>query len=808
MVLLGLSCLPVVAQQITIRGVITDSVSKPVAFAGISVQGTSYGTAADSKGYFVLQLPQQLFPISLQISCLGYETRTIHINEQKTEHTINVRLSASYHDIDAVYIRGDIDRSSTLIRISSKEIEHIPSMGSSVEASIKTMPGVSSRSELSSQYSVRGGNFDENLLYINEVEVYRPMLVRSGQQEGMSIINPDMVSAVRFSSGGFHAAYGDRMSSVLDISYKKPQHNGGGITASMIGGSAFIEGLSKNKKLAHISGLRYRRSRYMLNSLRTEGEYNPEFFDAQSYITYDMTSKTEINLLGNIALNKYVFIPKSIDQAFGTYNSMYKLSVFYEGNEVDRFETYLGALTLQHKVNEQTEFSWINSAYSALETETFDILGEYLIDQVDNTIDPSAARDSAINIGIGAFRNHARNYLDAYVFSSALQGRYTAGRSDLTGGVKWQREYIYDDIHEWEIIDSTGYSLPYSDSEIHMMNSIIGKNTHISNRITAFTQISHSMDVRHGQWAYTAGARLSRWDMNNEWLVSPRATLSFKPSWEHDYLFRFSAGYYYQPPFYREMRFSDGSINKNIKSQKSVHFVLGSDHNLQLWNRPFKIIAEAYYKYLDNLIPYKIDNIRLRYAGKNMAKGYATGLDMKINGEFVKGTQSWASLSVMRTMEDIDGDYYINKKGETIRPGYYPRPTDQLINVGLFFQDYFPKYPSIRVHLTGYYGSRLPYSPPFSERYDNIFRIPPYRRVDMGISKVLKSEDSNIHSAIFSGIKSCWLSIEVFNLFNIRNTISYLWVKTISSGEYIPDMFAVPNYLTGRRINVKLTVKF
>jgi hypothetical protein len=560
--------------------------------------------------------------------------------------------------------------------------------------------------------------------------------------------------------------------------------------------------LSKNKRFTYNSGLRYRSSKYLLTTLDTKGEYNPVFVDFQTSLTYEINSVWSLQFLGNVSQNRFRFSPDSLVKAFGTYSGPLELRVFYDGSELDEYLTNFGAIALTYEPSAKHQVKYITSAFYTSEQETFDIEGAYLINEVDNSMNPGMS-DSAINIAVGAFHNHARNFLDAYVVSNTLKGTHNVLKGKLKWGVKWQYESVLDDIREWERIDSAGYSLPYSDTSVNMFKTVIAQNEMITHRFNSFLQHSYTYD----RFTLTAGVRASYWNFNKELLVSPRSTFSYLPKWKRNYLFRFSFGYYYQPPFYRELRFPNGEINKNIRSQKSLHYVLGFDRQIEIWERDFKWITEVYYKDMEGLIPYKIDNVRLRYAGANMAKGYAAGMDMKLHGEFVKGVESWMSLSLMQTKEDIIGDSYVLRSGETVEPGYYPRPTDQLINFGMFFQDYLPGNPTYKMNVTLYYGTGLPFTSPYSERYDLQFRMPAYKRVDVGFSKVLISQENAIGPST-SPFKSLWVGLEVFNLFDINNRISHIWIKTLSSTEFVPDVYAVPVYLTGRRLNVKVMMKF
>ncbi len=796
-------------QTSTLYGVIRDNQNNTVENANIIISNSTIGTSSDKMGRYLLQIPSET-QISLVISYLGFNTDTLPIFLKAGEKKImNHNLSEKTTLISTFTIQAERERTTSMVNITIEKHTMLPSVAGGIESVIKTLPGVSSNNELSSQYSVRGGNYDENLVYVNDIEIYRPFLIRSGQQEGLSFINPDMVSGLRFSSGGFDVAYGDKMSSVLDISYRKPNSWGGGSSLSFLGGDAYLEGISKNNKFTHITGVRYKTSQYLLKSLDVKGEYHPSFMDMQTYMTYTISDKTDIAFLGNIAQNKYTFIPEEQTTAFGTTQKTLKLRIYYDGSEVDKFATMLGALSLTHRPNKNLSIKWINSLYNASEQETFDIQGQYLINEVDQSSAPQTGSDSAMNLGVGTFLNHARNYLDATVFSSSLRGTQIAGLNRIRWEARYQREIIGDDLHEWQMLDSAGYSLPYSDQTIKLQEVAVAKNNLATNRLSGFIQESRNFSLNGRILTLVAGLRGAYWSFNDELNISPRASASFKPMWRRDYVFRFATGYYYQPPFYKEFRKSDGTINTNIKSQRSLHFVIGSDHSFTAWNRPFRFITEAYYKKMDNLIPYKIDNVRIRYSAENLASGYASGIDMKVNGEFVKGAESWFSLSFMNTKEDVKGDFHLDSLGNSTEIGSYPRPSDQLINFGLHFQDYFPNNPTWRMQLTFMYGSRLPYTSPYSKRYDDFFRMPPYRRVDVGLYKVIISDEvkpKNLNT--LKHIKGMWFGIEIFNLFNISNTISYLWVRTVSTDPSIPDMFAVPNYLTSRRLNVKFTIKF
>ena len=745
--------------------------------------------------------------VNIFFSCLGYDQSEFRINGTPGARIeINRILQVSSKAMEEVTISDELDRSGSITRIEIKTLDYLPTTTGGVEAILKTLPGVVSTSELSSQYSVRGGSFDENLVYVNDIEIFRPFLIRSGQQEGLSFINSDMVSSVKFSAGGFDASYGDRMSSVLDIIYRRPVQFAGTASISLLGGSLHLEGASRDKKFTHTSGIRYKTTRHLLSSMQTKGEYIPDFLDFQTFMTYAISDKIELSFLGNISDNRYKFIPESRSTDFGTFQDPLNLVIYYDGQEIDRFNTFTGAFTTLIRPSDELSFKFILSAFSSIEQEKFDIQGQYWINELDNTANSKTYGDSILNIGIGTFLNHARNRLNAYIYSASYIGLLSKNDNVTKWGIQWQHEIVNDRLSEWEMIDSSGYSIPYSDNKIMLNEVVKSSNLLISNRFTSYLQNTKRFEDENAVYYFNAGVRLSYWDLNQQLLFSPRISLSLKPFWKKNFMFRFAAGYYYQPPFYKEMRYPDGSLNRDIKAQKSVHFVAGSDLIFTAWERPFKFTTEVYYKHLTDIIPYKLDNVRIKYMGENKARGYATGLEMKLHGEFVPGAESWLSVSLMKTDEDIFDDYIYSENRE---PGYYPRPMDQRLNIGLYFQDYFPNRPDYKVHLNFLYGSGLPFSPPDNKRYDLVFRMPSYKRVDIGLSKSLKREDQVFgEKNPLNFFNDIWLNAEIFNLLGINNTISYLWVKTVYNQENMPGEFGVPNYLTSRRFNIRITARF
>jgi hypothetical protein len=791
-------------------GKITDLNGKPLEFVSIAILGSSGGATTDVHGNFELSVPSNKSLI-IVISSIGYIKETVSLQLASNERKLlNRSLNESTTLLPDVIVEDRQLRTTNLSRIDPKNAADIPSVSGGIETMIKTLPGVSSNNELSSQYSVRGGNYDENLVYVNDIEIYRPLLVRSGQQEGLSFLNSDMVSSILFSSGGFDARYGDKMSSVLDIQYKQPKSFGGSFSASLLGASAHVEGITKNHRFTYLMGVRQKSSQYLLKSLDTRGDYKTSFTDVQGLLTFDINEHLELSFLGNYARNIYNLTPTTRDSKFGTLDNPLRLFVVFDGLEADQFNNYMGALSLTYKPNKDALLKWTVSAFQSHESETYDIQGQYWIALLGNSGDSIEVIETK---GVGAYLNHARNYLDATVINAEHRGSISMKASYLQWGIKYQHENFIDKLNEWKMIDSTGYSIPYADGipgqvsengPLLLYESYLAKNTLTSNRLTGFLQNIFDLDGDSTRVSLTTGIRVNYWDLNKQLLASPRASLSFKPNWERDVVFRFSTGYYFQPPFYRELRDFQGNLNTSIKAQKSIHFVAGSDWNFRAWNRPFKYVTEIYYKFLDNIIPYEVDNVRIRYYAKNNARGYATGIDMRVNGEFVKGIESWASLSVMQTREDIKDDFYYDKDSVIHYPGYIPRPTDQRVNFGLFFQDYLPHNPSYKMHMTLMFGSRLPFGAPGTPRYKQTFRMPPYRRVDIGFSKQIKGEHSDLRpGSFFNNFKTIWLSAEIFNLLQVNNTVSYLWVT-----DYENQQFAVPNYLTSRQLNIKLQVEF
>jgi hypothetical protein len=816
-----------------LSGNVRDQENKPLELVNVAILGSTTGSVTDQSGNYVLIVPANQ-EITVDFSFIGYDSKRFRVNLQPGDkRELNVVLMMKYTELKSVEIKDKQVRSYNYVRLDPKEAKLIPTLSGGIETMLKTLPGVNSANELSSQYSVRGGNFDENLVYVNGIEIYRPFLIRSGQQEGLSFVNSTLVSGIIFSAGGWDAKYGDKMSSVLDITYRKPDSAAASVMLSLLGAEAHVEGLTKNKKFTFLTGARYKTNQYILKGLETKGNYQPKFVDVQGVLTYDVNKKIQLSALGYYSRNSYLLVPESRQTNFGTIQEAYRLNIYFDGQEVDRYRMYLGAFSLDYAPNPGLVLKFNVSGFNTKESETFDVRGQYWIGKLENAFGDEEFGNVTEVQGVGTFMDHARNYLDAGVISTEHKGSYIKNKNFFNWGLKYQHENIDDRLSEWELVDSAGYVIP--DPPVNIggitdpkepleLENVVKTDVSLStNRIMGYLQNTWDLLGDGRDLSITAGLRFHYWDYNGQFLLSPRASIAYKPMWQRDVVLRFSTGYYYQPPFYKELRDLQGNLNPEIRAQKSIHFVAGVDLNFLAWGRPFKFTTEAYYKYLDDLIPYIIDNVRIRYTAENNSHGYATGIDFKINGEFIKGTESWASLSFLKTMEDIKDDYYytyFNESGEKIipgytpdqtpvdsvrtEPGYIPRPSDQLVSFAIFFQDYLPLIPTLKVNLTLIFGTGLPFGAPDSPLYTHTLRYPPYRRVDIGFSKLLIGEKTKFKDKNpLRYIDNAWISLEVFNLFQISNTVSYIWVKDINNREY-----AVPNYLTPRQVNIKLIVEF
>lgn len=775
------------AQQKRCRifGAIKDEKGSPIELASVRIQGQPSTTLSNLNGSYSIYCTSH-DTITVVYSMIGYETRKRSIYNPQDSVRIDVMLPSFDASLGEAVVTGQQIQTGTMQKITPKDLKLSPSTtGNGVEEIIATQAGVSTHNELSSQYNVRGGSFDENCVYLNGVEVYRPMLVRSGQQEGLSIINPNMVESIGFSSGGFEARYGDRMSSVLDITYKRPEAFEASLSASMLGGGVYIGW--GNKYVSLMTSLRYKTTRYLLGSLDTNGEYNPNFLDYQAYFSWRPNRRWSLDIIGNISDNHYNFEPEDRETKFGTMQEAKSFKVYFDGKEEDAFRTFFGSTTLTRHFSPNTFLALQFSTFSTKEQETYDIQGEYWLNEAT----------SQEQLGVGTYMEHARNKLRAQVFNSGLRFRTKFTGHVLQAGFNWQRERIRENAREWEMRDSMGYSLPHNPDRLTLIYSQRSQNSINTNRFEAYVQDAWRFKTNIGLFNLTYGLRLSYWDWNKETLISPRASIGLMPSFSEKLTFRFATGVYYQAPFYKELRdttitggISTVQLNRNIKSQRSIHFVLGGDYTFRLMNRPFKFTTEVYYKALSKLIPYSVDNVRIVYYGHNMSKGYATGIDFKLFGEFVPGTDSWITFSVMSTKEKLHGQWL-------------PRPTDQRYNLSLYFTDYFPGTDRWKLALKAAFADGLPFGPPHTDRTKHKFRAPAYKRVDVGLSyRLIDNEDKHLHR-FGRHIKNAWLGLDAFNLLGIKNVNSYYWVTDITNTQY-----AVPNYLTGRQINVRLSIDF
>lgn len=809
LLLLTLSCVFILfstensgAQQLAnLSGKVTDEQGNPLFSASVGIEGTTLGTVTDEQGTFILKVPSGQ-SLDLIVYFLGYKTYTRFIQLQTGETLdLDIMLEPEVKVLEDVEVFGIRQRENTLVPIDIKSIDQLPNTSGNIEAIIKTLPGVASGNELSSQYSVRGGSFDENLVYVNDIEIYRPMLIQSAEQEGLSFVNPSLVSSIQFSAGGFNAEYGDKLSSVLDIRYKRPTEYGGSVSASLLGGSVHFEGASKNNKFTHITGIRYKSTEFLLKTLDTQGDYNPSFADAQTFLTYDLTKKLNLSILGNYATNRFHRQPLVRETEFGALQQSYTFLVYYEGQEKDHFDTYLGALSLDYQPIEQLSLKLTASGFRSDESITYDLLKQYWISLA--TQGSSGLRDSLINIGVGTLLEHARDYLSTTIYSLEHKGTLVTELGLTKWGIKAQQEIIDDEINEWQLLDSSGYSLPYSNEEVNLINVYKASNSLNNYRYSAFFQHTFKTKNNAGEFILTLGVRSQYWTYNRELTISPRGNLSYIPGGQPNISLHIASGMYHQPSFYKELRDHEGNLYPERKAQRAWHLVAGIDYNFQAWRRPFVFTSEIYYKQMTRIIPYKLDDVRLQYLPMYDAKAYAAGIDFRVYGEFVPGEESWFSLSLLRTYEDLYNDYIIHSDNTVEYPGYYRRPTDQWLNFSLFFQDYLPTNPNYKVHLMLNYGSGLSYSGPTDLRPSDVFTLDPYRRIDIGFSRLIVR---NTRTKL--GVKSIWISAEILNLLDARNKVSLDWVRTVESEYGVDVYFSVPNYLTGRIYNAKLTVNF
>jgi len=796
--------LGVLAQQGTIKGIVRAAEGNALELATVGVKGTTIGTQTNAAGEFILSVPSGK-EVEVIARYLGFKelSKKAKVASGQTI-TIDFVLEADPKQLNTVNVQGkregDTREQASTTTLDPRLTKNLPSAYGDFNKILVTLPGVSSNNELSSTYSVRGGNYDENLVYVNGIEIYRPFLVSNAQQEGLSFVNPDLVGNIEFSSGGWQPKYGDKLSSVLSIDYKKPTTFGATITGGLTGGAIHLESASKNKKVTYLLGLRHKNGQYLLQGLQTDGEYKPKFSDAQAYVSIDLakgvepTGKTTIGILTSIASNDYLVIPESRVTTFGTRQVPLRLFVGFDGREKMTYNTYQAGVNLAHQFTANYSSELILSGVESREREFRDIEAGYRICEMDNT---GNFEECQMVLGVGSEFNHARNALLARILTAETRNTWQIdNRNTLQFGFKVGSERIEDELDEYGFVDSADFVLP-----TYTLQSNLDLNTL---RYNAYLQ--HSIDLDSLK-TLTYGVRASYWDLNKEWLFSPRVQYSFITKRNPDLSFKAALGLYFQPPFYRELRDFDGILNPDLKAQKSVHAILGSDYLFKAWARDFKLTTELYYKHLTNVVPYDIDNVRLRYYARNNAKAYTAGLDVRVNGEFIKGAESWLSLGLMTTRENIEGDS-VNVYGANgavtgrVEQGYIRRPSDQLVNIGVFFQDHLPDNPTIRMYLNLVYGSGLPFGPPRQPEFRTAFSGKSYKRVDIGFSKVLILESDLINQNKFA-LESLWIGLEVLNIIGANNRVSYTYVSDMNGITY-----AVPNYLTGRRLNLRFVAKF
>lgn len=773
------------AQTFTLQGRVTDENNDPIEFASVSCLKQGKMTMTSLKGEYSMQL-HSVDSVVIKFSMIGYKAKTRILRRPRGKQTLQIVLHSDENQLGEVTITGKKIETGQMEDISKDHLKSLPSAsGNAVEELIQSQAGVSTHSELSSQYNVRGGSFDENSVYIDNVEIYRPFLVRSGQQEGISVINPDMVEKISFSTGGYEARYGDKMSSALNIKYRKPKKFEATASASMLGASAFV-GVS-NKKVSWSNGFRYKTTKHLLGSMDTKGEYSPTFIDYQTYLTYTPNKRWEIKLLGNISDNHYNFTPEDRETKFGTMENVKAFQVYFDGQEKDVFRTFFGAVGITRNFGEKTSLSLIASAFNTREQEKYDIQGQYWLTQTE----------TSENLGVGTYFQHARNYLKAHVESAKLLFKTKYKKHDIEGAFTFKKEKITENSVEYEMRDSSNYSIPHTGKDLYMIYSMRAKNVLDANRIEAYVQDAFRFTSNNEKTLYTLnyGVRLSHWSYTKETIVSPRVSLGIIPAFNENITMRFATGLYYQVPFFKELRdtttqngITYASLNSKAKSQRSIHFIAGFDYRFRMNNRSFKFTAEAYYKALGNLVPYSVNNVKVVYYGSNESSGHAAGIDLKLYGEFVPGTDSWLSLSLMNTSMKLNGKSI-------------PLPTDQRYAINLFFTDYFPGTDRWKMSLKLALADGLPFSAPHQELESNVFRAPAYKRADIGLSYRLLNNEGKQRKHI--QLRNVWLGAECLNLFGINNVNSYYWITDVTGGQY-----AVPNYLTGRQVNFRVTVDF
>lgn len=800
-----------IAQKATVRGVILDEFDQPI--PSVNITYSSSGTISDLDGYYLIEIKANQ-NVVLTYSHIGHKNVQVSLNLSNNEdYELNPVMKTDIEQIATVVISGrENKRIEGITTLSPEAIRRMPSAISGVTSLLTSLPGINNNNELSTQYAVRGGNYDENLVYVNEIEVYRPFLIRSGQQEGLSFVNDDLTSSVDFSAGGFQAKFGDKLSSVLDITYRKPTELQASLDASLLGASVSAGGISNDGKFTGIVGLRYRDNSLFVNAKETQTNFKPTFLDAQTYLSYKFNNKLEVGFLGNVAINKYSYKPLTRQTNFGTLADPIALLVFYDGQEEDKYDTYFGALKATYVASENYTAKFIGSIYHTKEQEYFDILAQYRLGEVDTSIGGENLGEVTFSEGIGSQLTHARNNLDALIVNVEHKGNATLGENEFEYGVKLTHEDIRDRVQEYEIIDSAGFSIrpPFIDyanlqpyepfiSEIVPYTNIRAQNDVQINRLSGYGQWSRRTIIGSSDLWLNAGVRAHNWSVSGQdiqsttqTVFSPRGQISIKPDWNRDMLFRLSAGVYHQPPFYRELRDSTGTVRPGVKAQKSIHLVLGNDYSFDLWDRPFTLNSEVYYKKLTDVNPYTLDNVRIRYRASNNAVAYAYGVDLRLAGEFVPGTESWISLGYLKTEENIDNR------------GYIFRPTDQRLKIGMLFQDYVKVVPNLKGYLNLQYNTGLPGgSPSYADPYNFQQRLPDYKRADLGVSYVLIDAQRQKDKGLLRHFKELTLGAEIFNIFDVQNSISNTFVRDV----YTKVQYSIPNYLSPRVFNVRLTAK-
>jgi hypothetical protein len=798
------------AQATSINGIVVDEKEKPLEFVTVGIEGTTIGASTDARGSYTLNNVPADRDIVVVFTYIGYIKQKLPVRvAQGTTKGISITLKKEATTLDEVVKTEERGREQVgMVQIDANKAKDMvgTNFGSGIETIVKTMTGTNN--ELTSQYNVRGGNYDENLVYVNDFEIYRPFLTRSGQQEGMSFINSDLVSNVNFSVGGFQARYGDKMSSVLDVNYKRPTGFSGRATLSLLGAGLSLQGASKNEKFIYLVGARHKSNQYLLQAQPTKGVYNPSFTDVQALLGYRFNGKWEMEVIANYARNRFNFFPEKATSSFGLVNKAFQMTVAYKGSEIDQFDSRFGGWSATYRPNEKLKLKLLASGFQTNEAETYDISGEYLFGELETDLGKNNFGQVKTYLGTGIIHNYARNYLEVNVGNIAHRGTYNAGKHFIHWGLDANTTTIADKLHEWERRDSAGYTQPALPYDLQMSKLFVSSSTFNYMRYSGYLQDNFRFSDSLGL-TMSVGVRFNYSTLNEEMLVSPRAQIAYKPRWKNDMIFKLGGGLYQQPPFYREMRDLNGVVNKDLKAQKSYHIVAGTDYNFIAAKRPFKFTTEVYYKGLWDIVPYEYDNVRIRYFGQNNAIGYVYGGELRIYGDIVKDATSWISVGLMNAREDVTDDKIVYKgvsgaDSATVEPGYIPRPTDQRFMLGMYFEDYFPKWKNFKMHLNLMYATGLPFGPPDNKRYGDTLRLPDYKRVDIGFSALLLKGEKHTDSKVMSAVKNMWFTAEIFNLLGIQNTLSYSWIQDQSSG----GTFAVPNRLTSRLINVKLVVDF